>query len=453
MRFLYRFNLYKAERMDDVQSAPEPMGDVMTATLETARKSLPAPASEREILQNYLDDIYDTPVLETEEQHDLFRGMEAAEADLRAELSGVPQVAEMLLERWHERRAHGRVTGALSRWHRDGKAVDVNEQIDRALERIDRSLGALRAAEADGPEAMRSVEPILAEDVQAAEIALPILFEIQDALSDRAKRRRSGLTRDARRRLARANEARARLTDDKNRFIAHNLRLVITCAKGFRNRGVPFLDLIQEGNVGLIRAVEKFDFRRGYKFSTYAIWWIEQALVRAVANDSRTIRVPSPVLDLQRQLKRIESNVRVARDAEPTMASLVEGMGLSDSEADDLRRSLSPEISSQLQVAGMDDLTVEDTLAAPEIEDPDYSFDTEAIRRRLDELLPSLDDRMRDVLESRYGLSGRPALSLAQIGAQLGVSRERVRQIERRALEHLRESEVAQELGRELGCY
>ena len=425
----------------------------MNASNDSARSPQSPTASDREILQNYLDDIYDTPVLETEEQHDLFRGMEAAEADLRVELAGIPETAELLLERWHERRAHGRVTGALSRFHRDGKSGDVNVQIDAALTRVERRLARLRSAEAAGDETKLEKQIAgLVDDVQAAEIALPILFEIQETLSERAAGRRSGLSRDTKRRLARANEARARLTDDKNRFIAHNLRLVITCAKSFRNRGVPFLDLIQEGNVGLIRAVEKFDFRRGYKFSTYAIWWIEQALVRAVANDSRTIRVPSPVLDQQRQLRRIESALRVSQTGEPSTAAIVETMGLSDSDGDDLRRSLNPEISSQLQVAGMDDLTVEDTLAADEIEDPDFDFDTEAIRRRLDELLPDLDDRMRDVLESRYGLSGRPALSLAQIGAQLGVSRERVRQIERRALEHLRETAVAQELGRELGC-
>lgn len=419
-------------------------------------KAMPQ-AGEREILQNYLDDIYDTPVLETEEQNELFRGMEAAEAGLRDALARVPEVAELLLERWHARRAKGLVTGALSRWHRDGKPAEVNAQVDTALEQVDETLRALRSCGSASTSAAKALAKRLAEQVGEAEIALPLLLEIQDQLGQRARERRPNLSpnlsRASRQQLAIANECRAQLTDNKNRFIAHNLRLVITCAKGFRNRGVPFLDLIQEGNVGLIRAVEKFDFRRGYKFSTYAIWWIEQALVRAVANDSRTIRVPSPVLDQQRQLKRIESTMLVSQAGEPTAAAIADGMGLSISEADDLRRSFHPEISSQRPVAGMEDLTVQDTLAAEPVEDPDFAFDTEAIRGRLDELLPCLDERTRDVLAARYGLGGQPLRSLAQIGESLGVSRERVRQIERRALEQLRETEIAQELGRELGCY
>ena len=252
--------------------------------------------------------------------------------------------------------------------------------------------------------------------------------------------------------LEAANEYRARLTDNKNRFISHNLRLVITCAKAYRNRGVPFLDLIQEGNVGLIRAVEKFDFRRGYKFSTYAIWWIEQALIRAAANDSRTIRIPSPVLDQQRQVKRLETARRAVSSEEPSVAQLVEALGLPDSESDDLRRSFGAEISSHVRVAGTDDLTLEETFAAESIEDPDADMDDDAIRRRMKEILPALDDRARSVLAARFGLGGEPARSLSQIGAEMGVSRERVRQIERRALEQLRDHEVAKELGRELGC-
>lgn len=412
----------------------------------------PTAPVEREILQSYLDDIYDTPVLETEEQNDLFRGMENAEAGLRAELATVPGTARKLVERWHDRRAHGRVTGALSRWHRDGSQKNVNRRIDTALRRVEASLVELDGLSARAKTKREKLAKTLAEQVEAAEIALPVLLEILDELNALRAASPRSMRAAERRALDRANEFHARLTDSKNRFITHNLRLVITCAKGFRNRGVPFLDLIQEGNVGLIRAVEKFDFRRGYKFSTYAIWWIEQALVRAVANDSRTIRVPSPVLDQQRKLRRLETSLRPVQSSEPTIGALAEQLGLDTSETDDLRRSFNPEISSQVPVAGTDDLTVEDTLATEPIEDPDADLDNAALTRRLDELLPSLDERAREVVEARFGLAGRQAMSLAQIGKQLGVSRERVRQIERRALDLLRESEIAQELGRELGC-
>ena len=415
-----------------------------------ARKSS---AADREILQNYLDDIFDTPVLETEEQHELFRNREVAEQQLRAELATIPAVAERLVARWHDRRAHGRVSGALSRWHRDGKPADVNAQIDRTLSQVEEVLDDL-SDRADLDRATRErLLKRLAESVEAAEIALPVLLEIQDELNGLPAKEAFGRCRRSPRALARANEFHARLTDSKNCFISHNLRLVITCAKAFRNRGVPFLDLIQEGNVGLIRAVEKFDFRRGYKFSTYAIWWIEQALVRAVANDSRTIRVPSPILDQQRKVKRLEGAMRAVSDVEPSTSEIVERLGLSMEESDDLRRSFHNEISSALPVAGMDDLTVEDTFAAEEIDDPDEDHDNAALASQLGRLLPTLEPRAREVVESRFGLAGRTPLSLAQIGAQLGVSRERVRQIERKALDQLRESTIAQDLGREVGYF
>ena len=257
--------------------------------------------SDREVLQSYLDDIYDTPVLDTETQHDLFRGMEAAESELRDALAEIPATATAIVERWRERQARGVVTGALSRFHRDGHTTNLNERVDDGVGAIARRLAGLTRTAQARRSAARSR---LSRAVLETEIALPILIEIQDELVDRKR----ALDRDARGALSRAQEARARLTDQKNRFIRHNLRLVITSAKGFRNRGVPFLDLIQEGNLGLIRAVEKFDFRRGYKFSTYAIWWIEQALIRAVAQQSRTIRVPSPILDQQRALRRTVSS-------------------------------------------------------------------------------------------------------------------------------------------------
>lgn len=401
---------------------------------------------EREVLQNYLDDIYDTPVLDTDEQHSIFRAMEEAEADLRDALAEIPAASAAILARWHERQARGVVTGALSRFHRDGQTKDVNGRIDKALGRVQRLIKKLaKVADASQHTKLRAQ---LAEAFAAAEIALPILMEIQNEL---AALGRSEMSRADRTALARADEARARMTDQKNRFIRHNLRLVITSAKGFRNRGVPFLDLIQEGNLGLIRAVEKFDFRRGYKFSTYAIWWIEQALIRAIAHHSRTVRVPSPVLDQQRALRRMEEQQRSVSSQEPSVGDLAARMGLDPSDADDLYRSFSAEVSTNVLVAGTDDLRLEDTLVAEGIDDPDADHDDAALRRRLAEVLPDLDPRSREVLDARFGLSGEPAASLAQIGARLGVSRERVRQIERRALEQLRDHPVAVELGSELG--
>jgi RNA polymerase sigma factor (sigma-70 family) len=420
----------------------------MTATnpTQTTQTTLPALPAAPDVLQSYLDDIYDTPVLETGTQRELFEGMHTAEIELRAALAEIPATADALLGRWHEKRARGLVTGSLSRFHRDGQTRNANSKIDEALTTVAKRVKALGRAKDDAARG-RAVAR-LAQAVLDAEIALPILMQIQDELGGS---RRRELSRPDRKVLRKANDARAQLTDLKNRFIRHNLRLVIRSAKGFRNRGVPFLDLIQEGNLGLIRAVEKFDITRGYKFSTYAVWWIEQALIRAVAQHSRTVRVPSPILDQQRALKRLEESRRAFSSEEPTVAELAERMGLEPEDAADLERSLTSEISTHVPVAGTDDLWLEDTLEAPADEDPDAGHDGAALRRTLSDVLPSLDDRAREVIDARFGLSGEPAASLAQIGARLGVSRERVRQIERRALEQLREHPVAAALGAEFG--
>ena len=255
--------------------------------------------SERDLFQDYLDDIAGMSVLESTEQIRLLERMESSEASLRSALAEIPETARILLERWNERRSQGLVTGALSRWHRDGSGRNVNALIDRAFRKIESSLEALDGSETQKDANRRSCLSDLAQNVLEAEIALPLLFEVLEVLSSAVPSRRD---KGYRKTLERAIESRAQLTDSKNLFISHNLRLVIRCAKNFRNQGVPFLDLIQEGNIGLIRAVEKFDYRRGYKFSTYAIWWIEQSLIRCVANDPRTVRIPSPLLDQRRKL-------------------------------------------------------------------------------------------------------------------------------------------------------
>ncbi|MEZ4331657.1 MAG: sigma-70 family RNA polymerase sigma factor [Myxococcota bacterium] len=408
--------------------------------------------ADREILQSYLDDIFDTPVLDPAEQRELLEAMEAAETDLRTALAAIPAAARALVARWAERRGRGLVTGALSRRHRDDHDNDLNQLVDRAMTRVERALAGYESdRRRRATRRARDAAARLATRVLEAEIALPILLEVHSELSTQSSTASIDDRNVVRASLARANEARARLSDSKNRFISHNLRLVVRCAKSYRGRGVPFLDLIQEGNVGLIRAVEKFDHRRGYKFSTYAVWWIEQALVRAVSTDSRTVRVPSPIIDQQRKLKRLEDRLRPSRAAEPSPMELAERLGLAPSEADDLCRSLASELSTQAIVRGAEDLVIEDTLAADTEPDPVADRDLEAMRACFMRVLPILDERERDVVIARYGLDDRPTQTLAEIGARLGVSRERVRQIELRALAQLRDQAPLHRLAAEVG--
>jgi len=406
-----------------------------------------------DLLESYLDDIYDTPVLGLDEQVEVFQEMESAENLLREALAAIPATARILVDTWKDRLDRELVTGALSRWHRDGSTRDLNRKVDEALTKVERSLRRFdKVAVGERAKADRA-RARLGRLVLEAEIGLPVLLDIHEALSDWIDPRGRGNAAADLASLHQADEYRGRLTDSKNRFINHNLRLVISCAKSYRGSGVPFLDLIQEGNLGLIRAVEKFDYRRGYKFSTYALWWIEQALVRAAANDSRTVRIPSPLLDQQRKLKQVEIALRASNAEEPTVLDLAERLGLRPEEADVLRVSFSPEISTHAIVQGTESLTVEDTLEADEDLDYASELDRDALRRRLLEILPSLEDRERMVIESRFGLDGQPALTLRQLGERLGVSRERARQIEVLALSQLREHDVARDLATEIGLF
>jgi len=404
---------------------------------------------ERDVLQDYLDDIVDMSVLDPDEQIRLLTNMESAEAALRQSIAEIPETARLLVDRWNDRREKGLVTGALSKWHRDGSNRNCNQLIDRGFKKIERSLETFERSASGEVASQHGHIMRLAECVVAADVSLPLLLEILESL---VASKRSLRSRHSKKALRIANESRAQLTDSKNLFISHNLRLVIRCAKNYRNQGVPFLDLIQEGNIGLIRAVEKFDYRRGYKFSTYAIWWIEQSLVRAVASDSRVVRIPSPVIDQRRKLKQIEGAQRALTAGEPTPLDLIESLGIDSSKSDDLHRSLSAEISTQSTVNFSDTVTLEETLMNEEEIDAAYGLDNLAIGRRLQGIIPTLGDREQRVIEARFGLSGGPPKTLVDIGRELGVSRERVRQIERGALEQLRENRIAQSIAAEIGC-
>jgi RNA polymerase sigma factor (sigma-70 family) len=415
-----------------------------SATTPTER-----PPTERDLLQDYLEDIVDMSVLAPEEQIRLLQNVESAEASLRAALAEIPETARRLLERWRDRRDRGLVTGALSRWHRDGSNRNVHKLIDQAFMRMEASLRAFDLSASGKLAARKHALTALAESVLDAEVALPVLLEILEGLVDSNELRRD---KHCRRALGRAVESRARLTDSKNLFINHNLRLVIRCAKNYRNQGVPFLDLIQEGNIGLIRAVEKFDYRRGYKFSTYAIWWIEQSLVRSVANDSRAVRIPSPLLDQRRRLKQREGAERALTPGEPTPMDLIDGLALDPKDIDDLRRSLEAEVSTQVTVGRTENLTLEETLVHENEGDWVDSFDQHSLSRHIRQIIPTLSERGQRVIEARFGLWGDSPRTLHDIGRELGVSRERVRQIEKQALEQLRENPVAESIASELGC-
>jgi RNA polymerase primary sigma factor len=275
---------------------------------------------------------------------------------------------------------------------------------------------------------------------------IPLLTAEQEV--SLAKRMEAG--RNAKRRLSRdgkrlgyekREQLAATVRDGKaaqEHLIKANSRLVVSVAKKYVGRGVPFLDLIQEGNIGLIRAVKKFDYRRGYKFSTYATWWIRQAVTRAIADQGRTIRVPVHMYEQINRLARVSRQLVQELGRDPTMEEIAEGLGVSAKKVERTIKVSQRPLSLEMPVGEEDDSFLGDFIEDSEAPSPTDQASQQLLRDQIDDIFVSLTPREVRILQLRFGLVDGYSYTLEEVGKKFGVTRERIRQIEAQALGRLR---------------
>ncbi len=322
--------------------------------------------------------------------------------------------------------------------------VDFNEEVDDSFDFIEEEESAELVKEAEEAEAEAEEDTPVPDLDNAISIddpvkmylkeigALPLLTSEEEIVL--AKTVEAGMRADA---LPEEKEA---AREAKKELADRNLRLVVSIAKKYLGRGLQFLDLIQEGNLGLLKAVDKFDYTKGYKFSTYATWWIRQAITRAIADQARTIRVPVHMVETINKLNRISRHLLQENGREATNEELAKAMGVSLAKVREVKKIAQDPISLETPIGEKEDSHLGDFIEDHEAIAPDDAAGSILLREQIEELLTGLTERERQVLELRFGLKDGKTRTLEEVGKYFDVTRERIRQIEGKALSKLKKT-------------
>ena len=321
--------------------------------------------------------------------------------------------------------------------------VDFNEEVDDSFDFIEEEESAELVKEEEAEAEAEEDTPVSDLDnaisiddpvkMYLKEIgALPLLTSEEEIVL--AKTVEAGMRADA---LPEEKEA---AREAKKELADRNLRLVVSIAKKYLGRGLQFLDLIQEGNLGLLKAVDKFDYTKGYKFSTYATWWIRQAITRAIADQARTIRVPVHMVETINKLNRISRQLLQENGREATNEELAKAMGVSLAKVREVKKIAQDPISLETPIGEKEDSHLGDFIEDHEAIAPDDAAGSILLREQIEELLTGLTERERQVLELRFGLKDGKTRTLEEVGKYFDVTRERIRQIEGKALSKLKKT-------------